>query len=83
MLMCSAVTLQPHKSITEVKLNSNVVYIKQMLPLFFVYLLFTDFAVGILVLFMQLMDIYVSHTEAYSVPFEGADFKVRAYIYAH
>lgn len=80
MLMCSAVTLQPHKSITEVKLNSNVVYIKQMLPLFFVYLLFQILESGFS---SCIMDIDVSYTEAYSVPFKGADFKEVAYIYAH
>lgn len=32
---------------------------------------------------MQLMDIDVSYTQAYSVPFMGADFKEVAYIYAH
>lgn len=32
---------------------------------------------------MQLMDIDVSHTEVYSVPFKGVDFKEVAYIYAH
>lgn len=84
MLMCFAVTLQPHKSITEVKLNSNVVYIKQMLPLFFVYLLLQILPLeSQFSLFVQLMDIDVSYTEAYSVPFKGADFKEVAYIYAH
>lgn len=81
MLMCSSVTLQLHKSITEVKLNSNVVYIKQMLPLFFVYLLFYRICYWNLSSpYMQLVDIYVSYTEVYLELFKGSVFKEMVYM---
>lgn len=72
MLTDSSVTLRLHKSNTEVKLNSNVVYIKQMLPLFFVYLLFNRACRwNLSSSFVQLADICVLHTEMYSETFGG------------
>lgn len=71
----SAPALQPHKSSAEVKLNSNVARIEQMLPFFFVHLLFQILPLeSRLSFFVQLMDIDASHTETHSVLLKGADF---------
>lgn len=82
MLMRSAPALQPHKSSAEVKLNSNAVWIEQMLPFFFVHRLLQILPLESRLFFLQLMDIDRSRTEAYSGLLKGADSSAVAYMCA-